>query len=134
MVAVILTSQQMTAGLEMGFAVGGGISLKQDLYLPSSWYSPWKFAWKNVFDITFQFQIDFLQLLFELISYLLSQGAADGLWEEDSTAPLSRLSSGISTFQMLGSSINQLGPGYLTHGYRRVHAARESRRYFPSPS
>ena len=108
-VAVNISSQQMTAGLEMGFAVGGGISLKQDLYLPSSWYSPWKFAWKTVLDITIQFQIDFLQLLFELISYLLSQGAADGLWEEDSSAPLSRLSGGISTFQMLGSSLNQIG-------------------------
>lgn len=107
---VDMPDQEMLAGLEMGLAVGGGISVKQDLYLPSSWYSPWKFRWKTVLDLTVGFEIDLLGLFFELISYLLEQGAADGLWEEDSTAPLSRLLGSASTFRMIGWSNDELGP------------------------
>lgn len=108
-VTVDLNDQEMVSGLEMGLAVGGGISVKQELYLPSSWYSPWKFAWKTVLDITVGVEIDLLELFFELISYLLEQGAADGLWEEDKTAPFSRLFDALGSFQMLGYSNNGIG-------------------------
>lgn len=108
-VTVNMTNQQMVAGLETGLAVGGGISLKQDLYLPSSWYSPWKFAWKTVLDITVQFELDILQLLFEFISYLLTTGAADGHWQQDTTAPFARLFNSLSTFKMLGSTNDEIG-------------------------
>ncbi len=107
---VDMPDQEMLAGLEMGLSVGGGVSVKQDLYLPSSWYSPWKFQWKTVLDLTVGFEIDLLGLFFELISYLLDQGAADGLWEEDTAQPLSGLLGSVSTFNMTGWSNDELGP------------------------
>jgi len=110
-VTVTLKDQEMVAGLEAGLAVGGGISLKQDLYLPSSWYSPWKFTWKTVLDLTVGFEIDLLELFFELVSYLLTQGAADGLWKKDTSKPFAKLSKTLSEAQaLLGYSNNDIGP------------------------
>ena len=106
-----LKDQEMIAGLEAGLAVGGGISIKQDLYLPSSWYSPWKFTWKTVLDLTVGFEINLLALFFELVSYLLTQGAADGLWKKSTTNPFAKLSNRLSEAEvLLGSSNNEIGP------------------------
>ena len=110
-VTVNLKDQEMVAGLAAGLAVGGGISLKQDLYLPSSWYSPWKFTWKTVLDLTVGFEINLLELFFELVSYLLTQGAADGHWGKDSTESFAKLSKTLTEAEvLLGYSNNEIGP------------------------
>jgi hypothetical protein len=108
--AVDLPEQEMVAGMEIGMVFGGGISVKEQLYLPSSWYSPWKFSWQTVFDATVGFEFDFIELFFDLIKYLLEQGAKDDLWEKDTANTLSKFLPG-GTFKFIGNGAGAIGPG-----------------------
>jgi hypothetical protein len=98
--------QQIQAGGFIGCVVGGIISLEQQLYLPSSWYSPWKFSWQTAFTVSKSFQIDFLELFAALASYLLNKGGAKGVLSRDTANTLSTYIAGLSTFSFVGTSQN----------------------------
>jgi hypothetical protein len=71
--AALKPNQQMLAGFGFGLAVGAGLSLKQQFYLPDKWYSPWKASWKDALDLSIEFNIDVITILLGLISYLLGK-------------------------------------------------------------
>lgn len=98
--------QQIQAGGFIGCVVGGGVSIEQQLYLPSSYYSPWKFSWQTVFKFSLAFQIDFLALFVQLITYLLSKQGGKGVLSQDPDNTLSKYVSGLSTFSFVGASQN----------------------------
>ena len=101
--------QDMEAGLFLGFVFGGGIHVVEQLYLPSSWYSPWKFKWKTVFDAQIGVEIDFVELFSALIAYVLEEGGQTGLWSEESTNPLGKvIEQKGKTFQFLGDTNDTL--------------------------
>jgi hypothetical protein len=108
-VTVDLPQQEMVAGMKIGMLFAGGLSVKEQLYLPSSWYSPWKFTWRTVFDETKSFEIDLLALFAKLINYLLTQGAQAGLWEEDTANTLAKFVPG-KTFKFIGNGKGMIGP------------------------
>jgi len=98
--------QQIQAGGFVGCVVGGVLSIEQQLYLPSSWHSPWKFSWQTAFKVSKSFEIDFVELFAELISYLLNKQGGKGILSRDTSNMLSRYISGLSTFSFVGASQN----------------------------
>jgi len=80
--ATLGPSQQVVAGLVIGIAAGAGFTLTQQLYLPANWYSPWKFTWQTVFNLSKSFETDVLTLLFSLIEKLAGKGVSKGIISE----------------------------------------------------
>ncbi|MBV9223263.1 MAG: hypothetical protein JOY85_04500 [Acidobacteriaceae bacterium] len=114
-VDVQIPQQDMRAGMQIGMVFGGGVFVTEQLYLPSSWHSPWKFTWHSVFQGSIGFEIDFLALFFELITFLLDQGAEDELFSKDTANTLNSFVKGRETFNFLGYVNNNIGPGkYLS--------------------
>ena len=105
------STQEMQVGAFMGMLFGGGVHVVEQEYLPSSWLSPWKFKWKTLFDARIGFEIDFIELFFELIAFLLDQSAEDGLIEKDTGGTLSKIANKISSFKFFGESSAGLFPG-----------------------
>jgi len=99
-------SQEITAQSGVIFGVGftANIHLVQELYLPSSWYSPWRFKWTSVLDKQLTFNIDLLQLLVKLITYLIGRGSGNGTqrgaMQADTTATLKKLLNGQTTWRL----------------------------------
>jgi len=100
--------QEMQSGMFMGFSFGGGVDAKEQLYLPSAWYSPWKFSWHTVFDASIKVEIDFLELFAELIAYLLEQAAEDALLEKDTSDHLASVIDAGQTFMFVGDTEDEL--------------------------
>lgn len=96
--------QEAQAGMFMGFSFGGGVDAREQLYLPSSWYSPWKFSWHTVFSASVKVEIDFLELFAELIAYLLEQAAEDALLEKDTSDHLGSVIDSGQTFMFVGEA------------------------------
>jgi hypothetical protein len=114
-VAVQIPQQAMKTGMQAGMVFGGGLFVAEQLYLPSSWHSPWKFTWQTVFQGTIGFEIDFLALFLELISFLLDQGSEDGIFSHDTANTLNKFVKGRETFNFYGLATNNIGPGkYLS--------------------
>jgi len=102
--------QEMQAGAMMAFEFVGGVHVLEQEYLPSSWHSPWKFKWKTLLDASIRFEIDFIQLLADLIAYLLTQSGEDGLLEKDTSNELAKVANGRSSWKFLGESAGKLLP------------------------
>jgi hypothetical protein len=99
---------EFQAGLFAGFTFGAGAQIAVDLYLPSAWYSPWKFKWTTVFASKAEVEFDFIELFAELIAYLLDQAAEDDLIERDDRV-VGLFDSGIlSTWSFLGEASKAL--------------------------
>lgn len=98
--------QQIQAGAFLGCVVGGGFSIEQQLYLPSSWYSPWKFSWQTAFKVSAGFEIDFVAVFFQLIAYLLGKLGDKGILSQDTANTLGKYVGLPSTFSFVGSSQN----------------------------
>ncbi len=96
--------QQIEAGGFIGCVVGGGVSIEQQLYLPSSWYSPWKFSWQTAFKLSASFEIDFVDVFFQLISYLISKQGGKGVLSRDTGNTLAKYVGLPSTFSFVGAS------------------------------
>ena len=108
-IRVQLSDQTMQAGLVAGMVFGGGVNITEQLYLPSSWKSPWKFTWHTVFQANLAFEIDFLALFLELIEYLLHTGAADGLISHDTANTVSPFIKGRESFNFSAYSTDSFG-------------------------
>jgi hypothetical protein len=76
--ATLGPNQQMVAGLLIGVAAGAGFTLTQQFYLPERWYSPWKWTWRTVFQLSKDFEVDVLTLLLKLIEKLVNRGVSKG--------------------------------------------------------
>ncbi|AXC11916.1 hypothetical protein ACPOL_2600 [Acidisarcina polymorpha] len=110
------SDQKMIAGMAIGFVVGAGLTVSQEIYLPSSWYAPWKFAWRTVFELSLHIEIDFIKLLLELIQYLLGESGKDGYLTKDTSGKLTKyLGFGsedetAESFKFYAESDGSLGP------------------------
>jgi hypothetical protein len=110
-------NQQMVAGLGVGMVVGAGLKVTQQFYLPESWFSPWKLSWRTAFELSIQFQVDFIRLLLNLIALLLGESGSAGLIARDRASKLERFLNvsdqfGFAeSFKFYGYSSNKLGPG-----------------------
>ena len=71
-VAAALHNQDVVAGWGVGLGAGGGFSLLQQFYLPESWFSPWKLAWKTAVDLNVQVNVDIINVLRFLILRLIN--------------------------------------------------------------
>ena len=101
-------TSEFQAGLFAGFTFGAGAQVSVDLYLPSAWYSPWKFQWKNVFNSQVAVEFDFIELFFTLIDYLLDQAADDGLMTRDESGRKFFDSGVLSTWNFSGENRKSL--------------------------
>lgn len=92
------------SGLMAGVAFSANFHLVQELYLPSSWYSPWRFKWTTVLDKQLTFNVDLLELLVVLIRYLVTRGSASGsqrgLIQRDGSGTLDKYIDQVSTWQL----------------------------------
>jgi hypothetical protein len=110
-------NQQMVAGLGVGMAVGAGLKVTQQFYLPESWFSPWKFSWRTAFELSLEFEVDFIRLLLNLIALLLGESGSAGLIAADRASKLQRFLNvsdefGFAeSFKFYGYSSDRLGPG-----------------------
>ena len=108
--------QQMVAGMAIGFVVGAGLTVSQEIYLPASWYTPWKFTWRTVFELSLRVEVDFIALLLNLINYLLGQSGKDGYLSRDTSDKLTRYlgygsAGGVAeSFKFYAYSSDSLGP------------------------
>ena len=109
-------SQEVTAQSGVIFGVGftANIHIVQELYLPSSWHSPWRFKWMSVLDKQLTFNVDLLQLLVWLITYLIGRGSNNGTqrgaMQPDTTATLKKLLNGQTIWRMF-DAVNGGFPG-----------------------
>jgi len=71
LVQATLHNQNVVAGFGVGLGAGAGFSLLQQFYLPESWFSPWKLAWKTALDLNLQFNVDVITVLLFLILKIL---------------------------------------------------------------
>ncbi|MBV9268500.1 MAG: hypothetical protein JO061_20195, partial [Acidobacteriaceae bacterium] len=104
------SKSDVQSGMFVGMVFGGGVKLDVQVYVPVHWYSPWKGSWQSVFNQTLKFDIDFIELLIDLIAYLLTRGAADGLFESDPAETLASAVEGGKTFKFLGDTSDPLLP------------------------
>jgi hypothetical protein len=94
------------SGLVVGVAFSGGVHIVLDLYLPSRWYSPWKFKWSTVLDKQITYTIDLCQLLVKLIAYLISRsrnspnGTQRGFMTQDTANTLGQFINGQTSWRM----------------------------------
>ena len=108
--------QQMVAGMAIGFVVGAGLTVSQEIYLPASWYTPWKFTWRTVFELSLRVEVDFIALLLNLINYLLGQSGKNGYLSRDTSDKLTRYlgygsAGGVAeSFKFYAYSSDNLGP------------------------
>jgi hypothetical protein len=100
------SSQEITAqsGVMAGVGFTANIHIVQELYLPSSWYSPWRFKWTSVLDKQLTFNVDLLQLLVWLITYLIGRGSASGTqrgaMQKDTGDTLKKILNGQTTWRL----------------------------------
>jgi hypothetical protein len=99
-------SQTITAqsGLVVGLAFTGGLHLVQEIYLPSSWYSPWKFKWTAVFEKQLTYTVDLCKLLVLLIKYLIGRsrnGAQKGDMRQDPNNTLDKFLNGATSWGLM---------------------------------
>ena len=99
-------TQEVTAqsGVMAGVGFTANIHIVQELYLPSSWYSPWRFKWTSVLDKKLTFNIDLLQMLVMLITYLIGRGSGNGTQrgaiQKDTADTLKKLLNGQTTWRL----------------------------------
>lgn len=109
-------SQSMVAGMAIGFVVGAGLQVTQEIYLPDRWYQPWRLSWHKVFDLTLNVELDFIKLLLQLIQYLLGQSGKDGLIQKDTSDKLTKYmgyagkAQVAESFKFYAYSSSNLGP------------------------
>jgi hypothetical protein len=104
------SNSNVESGGFVGMEVGGGLNLNVQIWEPDRWYSPWKGHWVSAFSNTVGFSIDFIHLLVELIKYLLQEGAADGLFEQDTSNSLGSAVGLASTYSVSGDTEDPILP------------------------
>jgi hypothetical protein len=95
---------RMQAGAFVGAYVAGGLTLTLQIYLPRPWWKVWAFTWQNLFTVEKDFKVDLLDLMFKLITYLLSKRANTSSFTQDSENRLKETQLDVKTFNLAGSS------------------------------
>ena len=90
----------MEAGAFVGASVGAGLSLALQVYMPQPWWKVWTFAWRDAFKVDLGFSMDILQLLVELIQYLLSR-SSKSLFKKDTQDRLKGVLAKVSTYSLV---------------------------------
>ena len=103
-------NSSVESGGFLAMELGGGLSLTVQIWEPDRWYSRWKGHWQNAFNSAVGFSIDFIHLLVDLIKYLLQEGVADGLFEQDNANEVGSAVGLASTYSVSGDTQDALLP------------------------
>ena len=90
----------MEAGAFVGASVGAGLTLALQVYMPQPWWKVWTIAWRDAFKVDLGFSMDILQLLVELIQYLLSR-SSKSLFKKDTQDRLKGVLAKVSTYSLV---------------------------------
>jgi hypothetical protein len=104
--ALTFQGQELQAGGFFGASIGAGINLALQIYSPTTWYKPWLLSWNDAFTASLNVSADFIQLLFELIQYLLGRNSKNTLQKDDEDLLKGVLPPLIRTYAFLDSVSN----------------------------